>query len=131
VLYVPAKRKGTTYGFKVGDIKGYLITCENRDGKLCEIFIRVAKQGSTLAAIVDALAKAVSLGLQHDVPLQYYIDAYTDTKFEPSGFTNDKDIKESTSIIDYVFRRLELDYIASQPTVPETLNAMMIPQLTK
>jgi ribonucleoside-diphosphate reductase alpha chain len=76
-----------------------------------EIFLKVAKQGSTLSGVMDAFAIAVSIALQYGVPLETYVEKFINTRFEPSGMTNDPDIRFASSLVDYVFRRLALDYL--------------------
>lgn len=107
-------RKGYTHTFKVGDVTGHLITGEYDDGRLGQIFFYVSKQGSTLRGLFDALATAVSLGLQHGVPLESYAEKYIGQRFEPSGMTSDKEIADATSVTDYLFRRLALDYLPKE-----------------
>jgi len=119
VLAEPARKKletqrrARTYSFHVGECKGYITAGEYDDGKLGELFIKVAKNGSTLAGIMDSFAISVSLGLQYGVPLAAYVDKFMHTRFEPMGMTNDSDVRISSSIVDYVFRRLALDYLSS------------------
>ena len=108
---MPRQRKGHTNAFKVADLQGYVTTGEYEDGKLGEVFIKVSKQGSTLAGIVDAWSIAVSLGLQHGVPLESFVEKYSGMRFEPLGMTNDPDIRIANSFVDYIFRRLAVDYL--------------------
>jgi len=108
---LPAKRPAKTFSFSVGDAEGYLIAGEYpRDG-IGELFLKVAKQGSTLSGVMDAFAIAVSLGLQYGVPLEAFVSKYVNMRFEPSGITNDTDIRFASSLVDYVFRRLALEYL--------------------
>ena len=86
---------------------------EYEDGRPGEIFIRVSKQGSTLAGIMDAFAISVSHGLQYGVPLRSYVTALIGMRFEPAGMTNDPDIRMATSLMDYLFRRLALTYLSA------------------
>ncbi len=81
------------------------------DGTLGEIFLKLGKQGSTLAGVMDAFSIAVSIGLQYGVPLETYVSKFTNLRFEPAGLTDDPDVRMSQSIMDYVFRRLALDYL--------------------
>ncbi|MBA3629263.1 MAG: vitamin B12-dependent ribonucleotide reductase [Actinobacteria bacterium] len=108
---LPRARRSMTFKFRVADTEGYLTSGEFDDGSVGEIFLRVAKQGSTLAGIMDALAISVSMGLQYGVPLSAYVKQFTNTRFEPSGMTDDPDFRLATSILDYVFRRLALQYL--------------------
>jgi ribonucleotide reductase alpha subunit len=105
------RRPSTTYSFDVAGAKGYLIASTFDDGKLAEIFLRLSKQGSTLAGIMDAFAISISLGLQTGVPLETYVAKYTSMRFEPAGRTDDPELRMATSIVDYVFRRLALDFL--------------------
>jgi ribonucleoside-diphosphate reductase alpha chain len=109
---MPRVRKSRTYSFTVSDARGYVTVGEYDDGTPGEIFLRIAKQGSTLSGIMDAFAISVSLGLQYGVPLKTMIRSFLNTNFAPSGITDDHDIKTTTSIIDYIFRRLALDYLS-------------------
>lgn len=107
---LPATRKAMNHKFNVGGVKGYLTTGEYPDGALGEIFIRVSKQGSFLGGMVEAFATACSVGIQYGVPLQDYVNKFKDARFEPSGFTGDPDIAIAKSIVDYIFRWLEINY---------------------
>src|SRR6202163_640060 len=108
---MPDRRKGYTQKAVVGGHKVYLRTGEYDDGRLGEIFIDMHKEGAALRSIINNFAIAVSLGLQYGVPLEEYVDAFTFTRFEPSGPVQGNDsIKYSTSILDYVFRELAVSY---------------------
>jgi len=102
-------RKAITKRFEIGGKKVYLTTGEYSDGKLGEIFIRIDKEGSRLR-VYDCLAIAVSIGLQHGIPLSEYCDKLMHMGFEPSGVTSDPEIPFSKSIVDYIFRFLNLRY---------------------
>ena len=130
------RRTSSTFRFRVADCEGYVTVGEYEDGRPGEVFIRVSKQGSTLAGIMDAFSISISLGLQHGVPLATYVSKYTNMKFEPSGMTDDADLRIATSLVDYIFRRLALDYLSLaerdelgihstseriQPTLPEVV----------
>ena len=108
---LPKKRGGKTVKFRVADTEGYATTGEYADGTAGELFLKVAKQGSTLAGIMDAFAISISMGLQYGVPLSAYVKQFTNTRFEPSGMTDDPDFRIATSILDYVFRVLALEYL--------------------
>src|SRR5205085_9356870 len=110
---LPAVRPSTTRSFQVGDSEGYITSGSYPDDGLGEIFLKTSKQGSALAGVMDAFAIAVSLGLQYGVPLEAFVSKFINTKFEPSGMTNDPDIRFASSMVDYVFRRLALDYLTS------------------
>ena len=119
---LPRRRVSATFSFRVADCEGYVTVGEYEDGRPGEVFIKVSKQGSTLAGIMDAFSISISLGLQHGVPLSTYVRKYVNMKFEPSGMTDDADLRIATSIVDYIFRRLALDYLS--PTERETLGVL-------
>ncbi|HXX90687.1 MAG TPA: ribonucleoside-diphosphate reductase, partial [Acidimicrobiales bacterium] len=100
--------------FRVADCEGYVTVGEYEDGRPGEVFIKVSKQGSTLAGIMDAFSISVSLGLQHGVPLATYVQKYSNMRFEPAGITDDPDLRIATSLLDYIFRRLALDYMTRE-----------------
>ncbi len=108
---LPMSRPSTTTSFQVGDAEGYITAGSYPDDGLGEIFLKTSKQGSTLSGVMDAFAIAVSIGLQYGVPLETFASKFINVKFEPSGMTNDPDIRFASSIVDYVFRRLSLDYL--------------------
>ena len=133
---LPRRRVSTTFAFRVADCEGYATVGEYEDGRPGEVFLKVSKQGSTLAGIMDAFSISISLGLQHGVPLATYVRKYVNMKFEPSGMTDDPDLRIATSLVDYIFRRLALDYLSAsereelgvlstseriQPTLPEVV----------
>jgi ribonucleoside-diphosphate reductase alpha chain len=123
---LPMSRPSTTTSFQVGDAEGYITAGSYPDDGLGEIFLKTSKQGSTLAGVMDAFAIAVSIGLQYGVPLETYVSKFINTKFEPSGMTNDPDIRFASSMIDYVFRRLALDYLP-----PETREGLGIKSIAE
>jgi ribonucleoside-diphosphate reductase alpha chain len=82
------------------------------DGALGEVFLKLGKQGSTLAGVMDAFSIAVSIGLQYGVPLETFVEKFTNLRFEPAGMTDDADIRMAQSMMDYIFRRLALDYLS-------------------
>ena len=108
---LPRARTSRTFEFRVADCKGFATVGEYEDGSPGEIFLRVSKQGSTLSGVMDSFAMAVSHGLQYGVPLRAYVDAFTGMRFEPNGLTDDPDIRIATSLIDYLFRRLAVEYL--------------------
>lgn len=108
---LPKSRPSRTVSFRVTDAEGYITAGEYPDDGLGEIFLKVSKQGSTLAGIMDALAISVSIGLQYGVPLEAYVTKFMNMRFEPSGMTDDPDVRFAASIVDYVFRRLAIDYL--------------------
>ncbi|MGE3620722.1 MAG: vitamin B12-dependent ribonucleotide reductase [Acidimicrobiia bacterium] len=109
---LPRNRTSRTFEFRVADCKGYVTIGEYADGRAGEIFLKVSKQGSTLAGIMDAFAISVSHGLQYGVPLRSFVEAFTNTRFEPMGMTDDPDLRIASSILDYIFRRLAVDYLS-------------------
>ena len=109
---LPRRRKSSTFAFRVADCEGYVTVGEYEDGRPGEVFMKVSKQGSTLAGIMDAFSISTSLGLQHGVPLATYVRKYTNMRFEPAGITDDPDLRIATSLVDYIFRRLAVDYLA-------------------
>jgi len=121
---LPQSRPALTTSFRVGDAEGYVTAGSYPDDGLGEIFLKVSKQGSTLSGIMDAFSIAVSVGLQYGVPLEDYASKFINMKFEPSGMTNDPDIRFASSIVDYVFRRLALDHLT--PDQRETLGVRSI-----
>ena len=112
---MPDRRKGYIQKAQIGDHKVYLHTGEYDDGKIGEIFIDTNKEGELVKAMMNNFAIAISLGLQYGVPLDEYVDAFIDTKFEPSGnvFGNDR-ILSASSILDYVFRELAISYLGKE-----------------
>jgi ribonucleoside-diphosphate reductase alpha chain len=108
---LPKSRLGSTTSFKVGGAEGYMIANSYPDDGLGEVFLKMSKQGSTLAGMMDAFSVAISVGLQYGVPLETYISKFTNMRFEPAGLTDDPDVRMAQSILDYIFRRLALDYL--------------------
>ena len=109
---LPRTRISKTFEFRVADCKGFATIGEYGDGRPGEIFLTVSKQGSTLSGIMDAFAKAISYGLQYGVPLRAFVEAFTNMRFEPAGMTDDPDIRFASSIMDYLFRKLALEYLS-------------------
>jgi ribonucleoside-diphosphate reductase alpha chain len=109
---IPRVRTAKTFEFRVSDSKGFVTVGEFEDGTPGELFLRIAKQGSTLAGIMDAFAISVSHGLQYGVPLKSYVKAFTNMSFAPSGITDDSEIKTASSLVDYIFRRLAKTYLS-------------------
>jgi len=108
---LPRRRKSNTFSFRVADCEGYVTVGEYDDGRPGEVFMKVSKQGSTLAGFMDAFSISVSLGLQHGVPLSTYVRKYSNMRFEPAGITDDPELRIATSLMDYIFRRLAVDYL--------------------
>jgi len=108
---LPKKRPSQTVSFAVGDAEGYLTASSYPDDGLGEVFLKLGKQGSTLAGVMDAFSIAVSVALQYGVPLRTYVEKFMNMKFEPAGMTDDPDIRIANSVMDYIFRRLALDFL--------------------
>ncbi len=108
---LPRRRRSSTFAFRVADCEGYVTVGEYEDGRPGEVFVKVSKQGSTLAGIMDAFSISISLGLQHGVPLSTYVKKYSNMKFEPAGLTDDPELRLASSLVDYIFRRLAVDYL--------------------
>ena len=127
---MPDRRKGYIQKATIGNHKVYLHTGEYADGKIGEIFIDTSKEGELVKALMNNFAIAISLGLQYGVPLDEFINAYVDTKFEPSGkvYGNDR-ILSASSILDYIFRELAISYqnredLAHTPSIGESDKAI-------
>jgi ribonucleoside-diphosphate reductase alpha chain len=111
---LPSNRPARTISFSVGEAEGYITAGEYPEDGIGEIFLKVSKQGSTLSGVMDAFAIAVSLGLQYGVPLEAFVSKFINMRFEPSGITHDPDIRFASSLVDYVFRRLALEYLPEE-----------------
>ena len=109
---LPRVRNSRTYRFVLSDLEGFFTVGEYNDGTPGELFVNVSKQGSTLSGVMDSFAISISHGLQYGVPLKSYVKGFRGTSFAPSGVTDDKDIRTASSITDYIFRRLALDYLS-------------------
>ncbi len=108
---LPRTRNSKTFSFRVADCRGFATVAEYEDGRPGELFLNVSKQGSTLAGIMDSFAIAVSHGLQYGVPLRAFVETFTNRRFEPAGMTDDPDIRIATSLVDYIFRKLAVEYL--------------------
>lgn len=108
---LPKSRPSRTTSFSVGGAEGYMTAGSYPDDGLGEVFLKLGKQGSTLAGVMDAFSIAISIALQYGVPLETYVEKFTNMRFEPAGLTDDPDVRMSQSVMDYVFRRLALDYL--------------------
>jgi ribonucleoside-diphosphate reductase alpha chain len=108
---LPKKRPSETVSFSVGGAEGYLTASSYPDDGLGEVFLKMSKQGSTLAGVMDAFSVAISIGLQYGVPLETFVSKFTNMRFEPAGMTDDPDIRMAASVMDYIFRRLALDFL--------------------
>jgi ribonucleoside-diphosphate reductase alpha chain len=109
---LPRVRKSRTYRFVIADLEGFFTVGEYEDGTPGELFINVSKQGSTLSGVMDSFAISISQGLQYGVPLKRYVKSFRGSSFAPYGITDDTDIRTASSITDYIFRRLALDYLS-------------------
>lgn len=108
---LPKSRPAQTTSFSVAGAEGYMTAGAYADGALAEVFLKLGKQGSTLASVMDAFSIAVSIGLQYGVPLETFVEKFANQRFEPAGMTDDADIRMAQSVMDYIFRRLALDYL--------------------
>ena len=108
---LPKSRPSRTTSFSVAGAEGYLTAGSYEDGELGEVFLKLGKQGSTLAGVMDAFSIAISIALQYGVPLEAFVSKFVNMRFEPAGMTDDPDIRMSQSIMDYIFRRLALDHL--------------------
>jgi ribonucleoside-diphosphate reductase alpha chain len=111
---LPQDRVSITHKFEVAGHEGYLTVGYYDNGEPGEIFIRMAKEGSTISGLMDSFATAVSLALQHGVPLKLFCDKFSHSRFEPSGFTNNQDIPMASSLMDYIFRWLALQHLKTE-----------------
>lgn len=109
---LPRTRTSKTFEFHIADLKGFVTVGEYEDGQPGELFVRVAKQGSTLSGLMDSFAISVSHGLQYGVPLKSYVKTLSNMSFAPSGLTDDPEIRTASSLIDYIFKRLARDYLS-------------------
>jgi ribonucleoside-diphosphate reductase alpha chain len=114
---LPDERQSLTHKFSVAGHEGYIHVGLYETGEPGEIFVRMAKEGSTISGLMDSFATAISLSLQHGVPLQLLIDKFSRTRFEPSGFTGNPEIPRATSIMDYIFRWLAAKFVKEEPVV--------------
>src|SRR6266403_1251977 len=117
---LPDERKSITHKFSVGGHEGYIIVGMYDEGAPGEVFIKMAKEGSTLSGFMDGLALSISIGLQYGVPLKAIVDKLTNTRFEPSGFTENPAIRYSSSVLDYIARWLGGKFISSEYLKPRT-----------
>ena len=108
---LPKKRPSQTVSFSVAAPRATLTSSSYPDDGLGELFVKMSKQGSTLAGVMDAFSIAISIALQYGVPLETYVSKFVNMRFEPAGMTDDPDIRIAPSVMDYLFRRLALDYL--------------------
>ncbi|HSX15471.1 MAG TPA: vitamin B12-dependent ribonucleotide reductase [Candidatus Saccharimonadales bacterium] len=109
---LPRSRRARTYRFELADLEGFFTVGEYEDGTPGELFVNVSKQGSTLSGVMDSFAIGISQGLQYGVPLKRYVKSFRGSSYAPSGITDDAEIRTASSITDYIFRRLALDYLS-------------------
>ena len=115
---LPDERKSITHKFAIGGHEGYIIVGMYEDGAPGEIFIKMAKEGSTLSGFMDGLAISMSIGLQYGVPLKTLVDKLTNTRFEPSGFTENPNIRYASSVLDYIGRWLGTKFLSPEYLKP-------------
>ncbi len=108
---LPRQRPATVTKFTVAGAEGYMTVSSYPDDGVGEVFLKLGKQGSTLAGVMDAFSMAISVGLQYGIPLESFVAKFTNMRFEPAGLTNDPDVRIASSMMDYIFRRLALDYL--------------------
>jgi ribonucleotide reductase alpha subunit len=108
---LPKQRTATVTRFSVAGAEGYMTASSYPDDGIGEVFLKLGKQGSTLAGVMDAFSMAISVSLQYGVPLEKWVEKFTNMRFEPAGITDDPDIRMASSVMDYIFRRLALDYL--------------------
>jgi ribonucleotide reductase alpha subunit len=108
---LPRQRPATVTRFSVAGAEGYMTASSYPDDGIGEVFLKLGKQGSTLAGVMDAFSMAISVGLQYGIPLESYVAKFTNMRFEPAGLTDDPDIRLASSVMDYIFRRLALDHL--------------------
>jgi ribonucleoside-diphosphate reductase alpha chain len=111
---MPDERTAITHKFTVGGHKGYVTAGLYKEGGVGEVFIVMSKTGSSMAGLLDCFSIAVSTGLQHGVPLKRFVDKFKTQRFEPAGFTGHPEIKQATSVVDYVFQWLELRFLEEE-----------------
>jgi ribonucleoside-diphosphate reductase alpha chain len=109
---LPKQRPATVTRFSVAGAEGYMTASSYPDDGVGEVFLKLGKQGSTLAGVMDAFSMAISISLQYGVPLETWVEKFTNMRFEPAGMTDDPDIRMATSVMDYIFRRLALDHLS-------------------
>jgi ribonucleoside-diphosphate reductase alpha chain len=115
---LPDERKSITHKFSVGGHEGYIIVGMYAEGVPGEIFIKMAKEGSTLSCFIDGMALSISIGLQYGVPLKALVDKLTNTRFEPSGFTENPNIRYASSVLDYIARWLSGKFLSPEYLKP-------------
>jgi ribonucleoside-diphosphate reductase alpha chain len=122
---LPDERASTTHKFSVGSHEGYLTVGLYPNGQPGEIFVTMAKEGSTVSGLINSFAQAVSIGLQYGVPLRVYCEKFSFTRFEPSGWTGNPAIPQASSVMDYIFRWLEKKFHGEELRTDHTLAALL------
>ena len=125
---LPKQRPGQTISFRVGEAKGYISTGEYPGDGLGEVFVKLGKQGSTLSGLLDAFAISLSIGLQYGVPLEAFVSKFMNMRFEPAGMTDDDEVRFASSIVDYMARKLALEYLPVEER--EALGIMTLEERT-
>jgi ribonucleoside-diphosphate reductase alpha chain len=120
---LPDERKSITHKFSIGGHEGYIIVGMYEEGAPGEIFVKMAKEGSTLSGFMDGLALSISIGLQYGVPLKALVDKLTNTRFEPSGFTENPSIRYASSVLDYIARWLGGKFLSSEYLKPRAASS--------
>src|SRR5467141_2604787 len=118
---LPDERKSITHKFSIGGHEGYIIVGMYDEGEPGEVFIKMAKEGSTLSGFMDGLALSISMGLEYGVPLKSLVDKLTNTRFEPSGFTENPNIRYSSSVLDYIARWLGGKFLSAEYLKPTSV----------
>jgi len=128
---LPDERPSLTHKFSIAGHEGYLTVGMYDDGAPGEIFVRMAKEGSTISGLMDSFATAISISLQYGVPLKLLVDKFSHTRFEPSGFTGNADIGHAKSIMDYIFRWLGLRFLGTSPRAEQASAPLSVDIVTK
>ena len=111
---LPSERKSITHEFSIGGCEGYITVGLYEDGTPGEIFITMDKEGSTVSGLMDSFVTAVSYGLQHGIPLSFFVDKFSNVRFEPSGLTGNQKVPHANSITDYLFRWMAVRFLGSE-----------------
>jgi ribonucleoside-diphosphate reductase alpha chain len=111
---LPDERMSMTHKFEIGGHEGYITVGLYPDGKPGEVFITMAKEGSTVSGLISSFAQAISIGLQHGVPLKLFCEKFSHTRFDPSGWSGNPEIRQASSVLDYIFRWMELRFRSSE-----------------
>jgi ribonucleoside-diphosphate reductase alpha chain len=123
---LPDERQSITHKFSIGGHEGYITVGMFEDGTPGEIFITMAKEGSTISGLMDSFATAVSYGLQYGVPLKFFVDKFSHVRFEPSGWTGNQQVPYAKSIMDYIFRWMAAKYLSPQDVPNEAGESMRL-----